>query len=52
MTEIKPLETFYRAEDYHQNYFNSHPEAAYCQVIINPKLAKLREKRAELLVDG
>lgn len=52
VTEIKPLETFYRAEDYHQNYFRSHPESAYCQIIINPKLKKLRAKRAELLIDA
>ncbi len=44
VTEIVPLEKFYPAEDYHQNYFNNHPEAAYCQVVINPKLAKLRQK--------
>jgi peptide-methionine (S)-S-oxide reductase len=44
LTEIKPLETFYPAEDYHQNYFQTHPEQAYCQIIINPKLQKLRAK--------
>lgn len=44
VTEIKPLEAFYEAEDYHQNYFRNHPEQAYCQLIINPKLQKLREK--------
>jgi len=43
-TELQPLETFYPAEAYHQNYFRSHPEAAYCQLVINPKLQKLREK--------
>ncbi len=41
-TEIVPLKAFYPAEDYHQNYFQSHPEQAYCQIVINPKLAKLR----------
>lgn len=44
VTEIVPLETFYEAEPEHQNYFVDHPEQAYCQVIINPKLKKLREK--------
>jgi peptide-methionine (S)-S-oxide reductase len=48
-TEIKPLEHFYEAEAYHQNYFKNHPERAYCQIIINPKLAKLREKFATRL---
>lgn len=51
VTEIKPLETFYPAEPEHQNYFRNHPERAYCQVIINPKLAKLRQKFADRLVD-
>lgn len=44
VTEIKPLEIFYPAEDEHQNYFQKHPEMGYCQVIINPKLKKLRQK--------
>ncbi len=42
VTEIKPLERFWRAEEYHQNYFQHHPEQAYCQIVINPKLEKLR----------
>jgi peptide-methionine (S)-S-oxide reductase len=44
VTEIQPLGKFYPAEGYHQNYFNNHPEQAYCQVVINPKLIKLRQK--------
>ncbi|HUD11528.1 MAG TPA: peptide-methionine (S)-S-oxide reductase MsrA [Candidatus Saccharimonadia bacterium] len=44
VTEIVPLEHFYKAESYHQNYFRNHPEQAYCQIIINPKLKKLRDK--------
>ncbi len=44
VTEVKALEMFYRAEDYHQDYFNQHPGQGYCQVVINPKLQKLREK--------
>lgn len=47
VTEVKPLETFYEAEPEHHNYFKNHPEQAYCQVIINPKLEKLRAKFAE-----
>lgn len=43
VTELKLLEVFYPAEDEHQNYFEKHPEQGYCQVIINPKLAKLRK---------
>jgi len=48
-TEVKPLKTFYPAEDYHQNYFANNPDQAYCQVVINPKLAKLREKFSQKL---
>ncbi len=48
-TEVVPLEKFYPAEDYHQDYFNKNPEQGYCQVIINPKLAKLTKKFAQLL---
>ena len=50
VTEIQPLEAFYPAEDYHRNYFAQHPEQAYCQIVINPKLAKLRQKFQHLLV--
>ena len=46
VTEILPLQTFYMAEQEHQNFFANHPESAYCQVIINPKLKKLRKKFA------
>ena len=44
VTEIRPLDVFYPAEDYHQNFFRNHPEQGYCQVVINPKLQKLRQK--------
>ena len=37
-------EMFYPAEDYHQEYFRSNPGASYCQIIIEPKVAKFREK--------
>lgn len=49
VTEIKALEKFYQAEDYHQNYYNSNPGNPYCEVVISPKLAKLREKYSEKL---
>lgn len=49
VTEIKILDRFYRAEDYHQDYFNQNQNNPYCQVVINPKLAKFREKFQELL---
>jgi peptide-methionine (S)-S-oxide reductase len=42
VTEIVPLKRFYRAEDYHQNYFLRNPNAPYCAVVIQPKLKKLK----------
>lgn len=47
VTEVSQLEMFYPAEDYHQDYFAKNPEQGYCQVIINPKLAKLLQKFAD-----
>ncbi len=44
VTEIKPLTTFYNAENYHQNYYNNHPDAPYCTYVIKPKLQKLKLK--------
>ena len=44
VTEVTPFQGFYPAEDYHQKYYNRNPEQPYCQVVIAPKLAKLRER--------
>jgi len=49
VTEIVPLAAFYPAEDYHQNYFARNPHQGYCQVVINPKLKKVREVHAARL---
>lgn len=49
VTEIVPLLQFYEAEPEHHNYYQSHPEQAYCQIVINPKLEKLRTKFAARL---
>ena len=49
VTEVKPLTEFFEAEEYHHNYFNRNPNAGYCQVIISPKMAKLRKEYADLL---
>ena len=43
VTEIVPLETFYPAEDEHQDYFARNPWSGYCRAVINPKVAKLRK---------
>jgi peptide-methionine (S)-S-oxide reductase len=42
-TEIVPLRKFWPAEDYHQDYFEKHPDQAYCSVVIRPKVEKLKE---------
>jgi len=43
VTEISPYTIFYKAEDYHQQYYNRNPEAGYCQVVIRPKVEKFRQ---------
>ena len=49
VTEVVPLYRFWPAEEEHHNYFLRHPEQAYCQIIINPKLQKLRQAFAAKL---
>ncbi|MGH7504923.1 MAG: peptide-methionine (S)-S-oxide reductase MsrA, partial [Longimicrobiales bacterium] len=49
VTEVAPFETFYVAEDYHQEYFDRNPSQPYCRVIIAPKVAKFRKEYAERL---
>lgn len=41
VTEIIPFENFYKAEDYHQDFYAKNPEYGYCKVIIDPKIKKL-----------
>lgn len=40
VTKVEKLNKFYKAEDYHQNYFEKNPSSSYCQVVINPKIKK------------
>jgi peptide-methionine (S)-S-oxide reductase len=49
VTEIVPFSNFYKAEDYHQDYFRSNPEQPYCQVVIDPKIRKLRKELQDKL---
>lgn len=49
VTHVAPLGEFYRAEDYHHNYFNENKSAPYCQIIIEPKIEKLRKRFSELV---
>ncbi len=44
VTEIRPASMFYRAEDYHQDYFRNHPSQPYCSYVVAPKVAKFRQK--------
>lgn len=49
VTELADLPTYYKAEDYHQNYFNNHPDQGYCAFVVSPKVSKFRKQFAELL---
>ncbi|ERG89817.1 MAG: methionine-S-sulfoxide reductase [halophilic archaeon J07HX5] len=47
VTELERLETFYRAEEKHQDYFEKHPNDAYCTMHAQPKVEKVRERFRE-----
>lgn len=49
VTEVSPLPTFYPAEEYHQQYFQRNPNQPYCQVVIAPKIVKLRKHHFDRL---
>ena len=49
ITEVVAYTKFYKAEDYHQNYFAQHPGQGYCQIVISPKVSKFRQKWASKL---
>ncbi len=49
VTQVAPLEAFFPAEDYHQEYFARNPNAGYCQFVVAPKVSKFRQKYAHLL---
>jgi len=49
VTEIVPYKVFYKAEDYHQNYYDNNTEVPYCQLVIKPKLDKFRKVFKEKL---
>lgn len=54
VTEVTPASDFYKAEDYHQNYYNDNPNKSYCSFVIQPKLNKFAKEftdkiRPELL---
>jgi peptide-methionine (S)-S-oxide reductase len=49
VTQVVPLVKFFPAEDYHKNYFKTNTSAPYCQLIIEPKIEKVRKRFAELV---
>jgi len=49
VTEIVPLDVFYEAEDYHQDYFSNNPYQPYCVYVVDPKVRKFRKSFADKL---
>lgn len=49
VTEISPLENYYPAENYHQDYFENNPNQAYCAAVIAPKVKKFLEKYGNMV---
>jgi peptide-methionine (S)-S-oxide reductase len=52
VTELTPLEIFYPAEDYHQDYFNKNPANGYCSIVIAPKIVKARAAYTKYFKEG
>lgn len=52
VTEVEPLDIFYVAEDYHQDYYANNAYQPYCQVVVAPKVAKFRKKFADKRKSG
>ncbi len=50
VTEISPIVNFYKAEDYHQNYFNENGDQPYCQFVVQPKVEKFKKVFKDKLV--
>jgi peptide-methionine (S)-S-oxide reductase len=49
VTQVEPLKHFYAGEDYHQNYFAKNPDKAYCQLVVAPKVNKVKDTYQPLL---
>ena len=49
VTEISPLDKFYEAESYHQNYYRNNTTQGYCSFVITPKISKLRQLHTDKL---
>ncbi|MBP9566260.1 MAG: peptide-methionine (S)-S-oxide reductase MsrA [Sulfurospirillum sp.] len=48
VTEIKPLEVFYKAEAYHQDYFKNNPNQGYCLFVVSPKVEHFKRELKDL----
>lgn len=51
ITQIVPFSNFYPAEDYHQDYYRTNPDEAYCRVVIDPKIQKMQKEFVDRLRD-
>jgi peptide-methionine (S)-S-oxide reductase len=49
VTEIKPLEKFFPAEEYHRDYYRRNQGVPYCEVVISPKMAKFHQRYQKLI---
>jgi peptide-methionine (S)-S-oxide reductase len=49
VTEVLPVANYWPAEDYHQDYYEKHPDQGYCSFVVGPKVAKFRKSFSELL---
>ncbi len=47
VTAVEPFKNFFEAEDYHKNYYKNNSREPYCQIVISPKLKKLRKNHPE-----
>jgi peptide-methionine (S)-S-oxide reductase len=52
VTQVLPLEKFYRAEENHQKYYDKNPEQAYCYIVIAPKISKFRQKYSKFYLEN
>ncbi|MFO6418976.1 peptide-methionine (S)-S-oxide reductase MsrA [Hylemonella sp. W303a] len=52
VTEVQPLANYWPAEEYHQDYFEHHPEQSYCAFVVGPKVEKFRKHFVKLLKPG
>lgn len=51
VTQVAPFEKFYKAEEYHQNYYENNPDQAYCRLVVKPKVDKFRKAFSGKLKD-